>query len=387
MKILWHSNAPFAPTGYGQQTALFAPLLAEDFDVALSSFYGLSGAPLGYEGIKVYPGLDGQFGNETIPWHAKHFFGDLRDGLVFTLMDVWVLNPAVMTQVNMASWVPVDHDPVPVPVDNFFRHSGAVPVAMSRFGAERLAGHRPFYVPHGVDTDKYRPRGVQESRRALGLPEDAFIVGMVAANKGNPSRKCFVEAFQAFRRLLNDHPEAFLYLHTECTGRFDGVNLIRLLEAVGIPESNYAFTDQYSILCNPPGQQVMSTVFSTFDVLLNAAAGEGFGITPLEAQACGVPCVVTDFTAMPEVTGAGWHVPFERVYTNLGSWQAKPDVAAIHAALEECFVMPEKQREALSIKARKHAETYEVARVYREFMKPAVDGVLERLQQREPVTA
>ena len=37
MKILWHSNAPFVPTGYGQQTATFAPLLnASGHDVAVS---------------------------------------------------------------------------------------------------------------------------------------------------------------------------------------------------------------------------------------------------------------------------------------------------------------------------------------------------------------
>ena len=36
-KLLWHSNAPWSPTGYGQQTSLFAPLLAEKYDLAISS--------------------------------------------------------------------------------------------------------------------------------------------------------------------------------------------------------------------------------------------------------------------------------------------------------------------------------------------------------------
>ena len=43
-KLLWHSNAPWAPTGYGQQTGLFAPRLAEKYDMAISSFYGLEGS-------------------------------------------------------------------------------------------------------------------------------------------------------------------------------------------------------------------------------------------------------------------------------------------------------------------------------------------------------
>jgi len=44
-KILWHSVAPWAPTGYGQQTALFAPRIAslENVDLAISSGFGLEG--------------------------------------------------------------------------------------------------------------------------------------------------------------------------------------------------------------------------------------------------------------------------------------------------------------------------------------------------------
>lgn len=38
-KLLWHSNAPWSPTGYGQQTGLFLPLLQEHYDLAVSSFY------------------------------------------------------------------------------------------------------------------------------------------------------------------------------------------------------------------------------------------------------------------------------------------------------------------------------------------------------------
>jgi glycosyltransferase involved in cell wall biosynthesis len=73
------------------------------------------------------------------------------------------------------------------------------------------------------------------------------------------------------------------------------------------------------------------------DVLLNPAMGEGFGITVLEAQACGVPAIVTDFTAMREVCGAGWHVKHQPYWTGLGSWQAIPDVDDIVSALEECY--------------------------------------------------
>jgi glycosyltransferase involved in cell wall biosynthesis len=49
----------------------------------------------------------------------------------------------------------------------------------------------------------------------------------------------------------------------------------------------------------------MAKIYSAMDVLLNPAMGEGFGITVLEAQACGTPAIVTDFSAMTEVCGGG----------------------------------------------------------------------------------
>ena len=92
MKLLFHSNAPWSPTGYGQQTALFAPLLAEHYDLAVSSFYGLEGAPRRWQGIPVLPGIGGEYGSQSMIDHAGRFFGgDPRNGLVVTLLDVWVL--------------------------------------------------------------------------------------------------------------------------------------------------------------------------------------------------------------------------------------------------------------------------------------------------------
>ena len=64
-------------------------------------------------------------------------------------------------------------------------------IAMSKFGVEEThkAGLDCMYVPHGVDTNVFKPGDKAEARQRLGLPQDKFIVGTVAMNKGNPSRK------------------------------------------------------------------------------------------------------------------------------------------------------------------------------------------------------
>jgi glycosyltransferase involved in cell wall biosynthesis len=383
VKAIWHSNAPWAPTGYGQQTALFAPMLAERYEFALSSYYGLEGAPITWQGIPVLPGIGGAFGDEHLVQHAKRFFGgDARDGLVITLMDVWVLNPKWAREIRMACWVPVDHLPVPPKVVKFLLDAEVVPIAMSRFGEEQLqaAGLDALYVPHGVNTRVYRPHDKKAIREAGGFPEDAFLVGMVAANKGRPSRKSFAEVFQAFGRFSEKHDNAFLYLHTHIDPNYaGGENIPALLESCGIPQDRVRIADQYSMGFSPYSHESMAHLYSALDVLVNPAKGEGFGIPVLEAQACGVPVIVTDFTAMKEIAGAGWHVKYTPWWTGLDSWQANPDVDDIVEALEECYSLPDGQREKLSHAARGHALGYDSERVWKEHWCPVLDEVERRV--------
>ena len=319
MKILWHSNAPWASTGYGNQTKIFAPRIKElGHEVAVSCFWGLRGARLIWSDLPCYPGGADVWGNDIISAHAADWFGgSARDGLTLTLMDVWVLNPAVMSRLNWAAWVPIDHDPVPPGVLRSLQQGGCIPIAMSRFGerALRAAGLDPLYVPHGVDCIALHPKDKASAKAAMGFPADAFVVGMVAANKGNPSRKSFTEAILAFKRFRARHPEAALYLHTEQTGLNNGVNLVEFLQCQQLPREAVYFCDQYRYAAGIIPEAHLCTAYSAMDVLLNPSSGEGFGIPIVEAQACGTPVIVTDFTAMSELCGAGWKVQGQRIWT------------------------------------------------------------------------
>jgi glycosyltransferase involved in cell wall biosynthesis len=383
--LLWHSNAPHAPTGYGAQTALFAPGINEHYNLGISAFYGLEGAPITWNKIPIYPGIGQTYGNEAIQDHARvHFEGDRRDGLVVTLMDVWVLDPVIWREMNVACWVPIDHEPCPAPISGFFHGSQSVPIAMSRFGETMLrnAGLDPLYVPHGVDTSVYKPHPKKESRKSLGLPEDAYIVGMVAANKGNPSRKCFAEAIEAFKSFRAEHPEAILYMHTEIAGRFDGVNLPELIDNVGLSRDAVMFPDQYRVVYYPYPPERMARTYSSMDVLLMPSAGEGFGIPAIEAQACGVPVIASDFSAQPELVGAGWLVSGQKRYTPLKAWQFQPDVADILDALRRSYVS---DRDVLAERATAFAAKYDSTHVLEEFMLPALAECFERFDARTPL--
>jgi glycosyltransferase involved in cell wall biosynthesis len=386
--LIWHSNSPFAGTGYGQQTALFAKRLAEHYKLVISTYYGLEGSPIPWNGIPLLPAINGDFGDVTVPEHVKMLWGsDARKGLTVTLMDVWPLEPSIWRRFNVLSWCPVDHDPCPDPVLEFFHRSGAIPMAMSRFGEKQLANANldPLYCPHAVDTDALKPLPQAEAREATGMPEDRFIVGMVAANKGNPSRKCFVEAFRAFKELLRIDSDAMLYLHTDLLGRFDGVGLVPLLRSLDVPEGSVIACDQYKATHMPFNLSTMAEIYSSLDVLLSASAGEGFGVPVVEAQACGVPVIVSDFTAQPELCGAGWLVEGTPTYTKIGSWQQTPDVDDIVDALRQCHSRTKAEVEQTSAKAREFALQYDADHVLTEYMLPALRAAAKRYEDRAPV--
>jgi glycosyltransferase involved in cell wall biosynthesis len=297
-------------------------------------------------------------------------------------MDAWVLEPAVMRELPLAVWCPVDHQPCPPKVADFFRKSGARPIAMSRFGEQMLRdeGLDPLYVPHGIDTNVFAPLDRDEIRRAAGV-DDKFVVGVVANNSGGmsptsgPPRKAFNQIAMAFASFHREHPDAKLYLHTELTGRpglEHGLNLPALFDRFEIPDEAVLVTDQAALEFGVSPQS-MARLYNSFDVLLNPSYGEGFGIPIVEAQACGTPVIVSDWTSMSELCGAGWKLPGgEPVYDNQHeSFFACPQVVQIVEALEDAYENAAGLRE----KAREFAVQYDADGVTSEFWVPALEAL------------
>lgn len=377
-RILWHSVAPWAPTGYGTQTALFSTRIAEaGHDVAISAFWGLGGAALDWDGIQVYPG-DEQYGNVSVPQLAKKHNADV----VISLMDVWTLDPGVWSGMNVACWVPVDHEPCPPVVAKFLRDSRARPIAMSRFGERMLQaeGLDPLYVPHGINAKVFHPITGDRAavREAFNLPADAFVVGMVANNSGHtPPRKAFPQALMAFSSFRRDHPDAVLWMHTEITGRRSGanlgINIIDLCERFEIPPEAVMFASQIELDIGIP-DAVMASLYASMDVLLNPSYGEGFGIPIVEAQACGTPVIVTDWTSMPELCGAGWKVGGEPWWDPQHvAFFLNPFVGDILAALEQSYEA--RGDETLRAQAREFALQYDADLVMETYWNPVLEEI------------
>ena len=351
--------------------------------MAIFAFYGVHGGPLEWEGIPIYPGGTEPWGNDVVTAYALHHMrGDRNSGWLMLLQDVWVMKSEALKNLHVAAWAPVDHTPAPPAVVDFFKTTGAVPISMSKHGQQMFqdAGLNPIYVPHGIDTKQFAPRDDRDAlREAMGIPTDAFVFGMVAANKGTtPPRKSFPQVFQAFAKFHAKHPDSILYLHTMKNKMHGGCVIPRLLEACGVPEKAVVYVDQFSYTLGDITMADMPMVYATMDVLVNPAYGEGFGMPIIEAQSCGVPVILADNTAMPELCGSGWLVPSEPYWDEeQGSWWGLPRWQDIYATMEKAYHVTDRMRR----EAREFVvKDYDADDITEKYWKPCLAELEEMLQ-------
>ncbi len=353
LRIMVNTNGVWSPSGYAQQAKQFLPLMAKaGYPTSCVAFYGLEGGMVGLDGITFYPRIASQWGEDAMINHSKHFNADV----VFTLQDIWVLDPNAMRTLatQKRRWipiVPIDHEPIPPAVKERLKLAYRI-VSYAPFGTRELQdqGFHSTYIPHTVDTKVFYKRNKSEVRKGMGIPDDVFLFGMVAANKDNPPRKSFQEAMEAFKRFHDKHPKSALYFHT-LTKQQGGFPIDEYAKVLGIADCVYA-VEPYETLYLID-QSDMSKVYSAMDCLLAPAQNEGFGVPLIEAQACEVPVIATDFTAMRDLvidgeTGYKIKVAYKR-FSPLLSYVAIPSVDDLYDQMEKVYAT---DREAMGKKGR-----------------------------------
>lgn len=340
MRILWISNSLHNQTGYGTQTRLVLKGLQRlGHTVANVAFYGIQGTRLTVDGVTVYPSYRDMWAGDAVTGHAAHFGAQL----VVNFHDIWVLPQGYRNSFPgypHAVYFPVDSVPA-APMTVARAKEADFPIVYSKFGLSEMekAGVKCDYVPHAFDSDTFKPSDKVAAREFWGLPQDAYIVGMVAANKGFPSRKSYPECLQAFAKLREKRKDAILFLHTARApighGN-DGIYMDSLIRECGLEGAVY-FTPEY-LQCVGAEDKHIAMAYQAMDVLLNPSYGEGFGLAILEAQACGTPVIVQNVTSMPELVFAGWKVePVQRYWNLLGCWQFIPNINQIAEALDYAY--------------------------------------------------
>jgi glycosyltransferase involved in cell wall biosynthesis len=375
-RILIWSVDPRAPTAYGQQCALLADALkAGGYDVAIGAMVSRAkdqGRP--YHSMPVYDVKDGQHGATHLKAKIRRHRADL-------------IGEVTGEGTRLGFWAPVDAFNVrsgglPVLYRGMLKLAPrAVPIAMSRFG-ERLFledGFSPLYVPHMIDTDIFRPMDKTALREAHGIPADAFVITLCAANS-DLVRKNFTGQFDAFGRAAQDN--WLLLVHSDIQHPQTSTNswdLDWLSHYYGIADKvRFADRDRYVNARYTPHD--LAAWYSMGDLHTQCTMAEGFGIPLIEAQACGLPVVATDGSAMSElVAPGGWRICGEPFMSPLirAEW-VNPPRELIAGAYNQAFFTTVERYAAIRAQAREFALNYSIETVMAEHWLPALKALEDR---------
>ena len=219
----------------------------------------------------------------------------------------------------------------------------------------------------------YEPKDKIALRKAFGISENAKIIGTVMRNQ---RRKLYPDLFKAFRLLLDsvDNPEEyFLYCHTSYPDL--GWELPELIQ-----ENNIASHVLFTYVCRETQQpfaslfrgasaqspytgkwgstlsnvrqglsyEHLASVINLFDLYVQYANCEGFGLPQVEAAACAVPVMGTDYSAMESVLRQldGTPIKPKALYKELetGCLRAVPDNELAAKLFKEFFELPKTVR-------------------------------------------
>jgi glycosyltransferase involved in cell wall biosynthesis len=223
----------------------------------------------------------------------------------------------------------------------------------------------------------------KSSRERMGLPEDAKIIGTVMRNQ---RRKLYPDLFESFKLMLDqveDPENYFLYCHTSFPDA--GWDLPALLEEHNIAskvfftykctETNKPFASKFQgnscsskhangktgifpSVQNGLSYTDLATVMNCFDIYVQYANCEGFGLPQVEAAAVGVPVASINYSAMETVIEKLEGIPLEPAayYKELetGCLRAVPDNQQTANKLAEFFKQPFFERRAIGFKIKQN---------------------------------
>jgi glycosyltransferase involved in cell wall biosynthesis len=343
-RILFCTESGDLSTGYGNYTRSILSRLydTDKYDIAELSCYKTTSTANKFP-WKIYPNavdkndpryhqynsvLQNQFGQWRFDLVVAHFkpdividFRDIFMSLfqrtsVFRNKFQWILAPTIDSFPIRSEWIDSLNN-----CDILLTHTN-----WAKTQIEDNYGIKVYdVVQDSIDTSIYRPLNKYAIRQAYGLSNpNALIIGSVMRNQ---KRKLIPELIRIMSTLIQNNNSLYLYLHTSYP-ELSGWDIPKLLieydvyhrvlfsyickecqhfvpmlwkgEVYQCPKCHKQ-TLVLSSSSKGVNDETLCKIYNMFDIYIQYAICEGFGIPPLEAAACGIPFITVNHGAMKEL--------------------------------------------------------------------------------------
>mgnify|MGYP003147845925 CR=1 FL=1 len=346
-RVLFCSEASWLSTGYSVYTKEVLTRLNKipDLEVAeLACYADVNNPAIKSVPWKVYPNkplpndpLFSAYSGNASAQFGDHSFNnvllDFQPDIVMDIRDWWMIEFEQRSPFrdffHWAIMPTVDAKPQDVQWINTYASADAV-FAYSEFGRDTMLEQCDdinfIDIASPAASNMFVPvQDKREHKNNMGISPDTFIVGTVMRNQ---KRKLYPDLFKSFRKFLDstEDSNSFLYCHTYYPDV--GWDIPRLLDQYGLSSRvlfsykckncghisvNFfqdtmqscpkcgKFSNVLVGLSNSINEEELSKIYNLFDVYVQYANSEGFGMPQLEASHCGLPVMSTYYSAMESV--------------------------------------------------------------------------------------
>lgn len=341
--------------------------------------------------------MENQFGR----WRFERVLLDFQPDVVIDVRDYWMNsyqeNSPLRPYFHWAIMPTVDSAPQQEDWIDTYMHADAV-FTYSDFGRDTLleqSNNKIKYIDTtspGVGLDVYHPIGNREEvRKAFNL-DSKFVIGSIMRNQ---KRKLIPELFAALRKTIDiskdNNPDLakniYLYLHTSYPDAgWDIPELLkeyrvgnRVLFTYACKNCSFYRPMLYRhplTYCPKCGQKAFSmpnvsngllprdlnAVMNSFDLYVQYAICEGFGMPQIEAAAAGVPIASVNYSAMMDVVNKlnGYPIRVKQYFKELETRAIRvyPDNDHLIEIIQEYYSMPDVLKEQKRYETRQLVEKH-----------------------------
>lgn len=322
--------------------------------------------------------------NQFGMWRFNRCLVDFKPDIVFDVRDYWMYFwQDVSPYRHHFSWVIMPTtDSAPPKLDWLYTYKNAELIVPYTSWAKRVLSEYcgnsinlfPKIANAGINANEFYPVEDKVAHKIKYFGRDINVVGLVMRNQ---KRKLIADILIAFKTFLeslkqsghkDEYEKTYLYLHTSYP-EDNGWDIPSLLLEYGLLDRVYftykckhcgyfqpnKFRSGISLCpkCNNKTLYIASPVngiptaslneiYNLFDIFIQYAICEGFGMPQVEAAACGVQIASVDYSAMSEIVENlnGIKLPVDRMFREMeiNADRAYPDNTACAKVLYDFFI-------------------------------------------------